>query len=82
MHSMKIEDLIKLPEGKTIEFKENAESRAKILSTVIAFANTSGGRIIIGVKDKTKQMIGVHNPQELGEALVNMIHDSVEPKLP
>lgn len=78
---MKIEDVIKLPEGKTIEFKENAESRAKILATVIAFSNTSGGRIIIGVKDKTKQLVGINNPQELSEALVNMIHDSVEPKL-
>jgi predicted HTH transcriptional regulator len=78
---MKIEDLIKLPEGKTLEFKENASARAKILSTVIAFANTSGGQIVIGVKDKTRQLVGVQDSQRLAESLANMIHDSVEPKL-
>lgn len=36
---------------------------------------------MLGVKDKAKQMIGVDNPQEIAEALVNMIHDSVEPRL-
>ena len=78
---MKIEDIIKRSEGKTLEFKENANSRAKILSTVIAFANTSGGQIVLGIKDKTKQLVGVENPQDLVEALINMIHDSVEPKI-
>lgn len=81
MHSMKIEDIIKLPEGKILEFKENATSREKILNTVIAFANTSGGQIIIGVKDKTKQLVGVEDSQQLAESLANMIHDSIEPKL-
>lgn len=28
-----------------------------------------------------KQLVGINNPQKLSEALVNMIHDSVEPKL-
>lgn len=81
MHSMKIEDIIKLSEGKTLEFKENAKARAKILSTAIAFANTSGGQIVLGVKDKTKQLVGIDNPQDMAEALINMIHDSIEPKI-
>ncbi|OYZ36335.1 MAG: hypothetical protein B7Y25_07685 [Alphaproteobacteria bacterium 16-39-46] len=81
MHSMNIEEIITLPEGKTLEFKENTEGRVKILSTIIAFSNTSGGQIIIGIKDKTRQVIGVEHPQDLAESLVNMIHDSVEPRL-
>ena len=40
-------------EGKQLEFKENTESLNRIIQTIIAFANTAGGTIIIGVKDKT-----------------------------
>jgi len=81
MHSMKIEDFIKRGESKTLEFKENANSKAKILSTVIAFSNTSGGRIIVGIQDKTHHVLGVLNPHEVAESLVSMIHDTVEPRI-
>ncbi len=36
-----IENLITKNEGKTLEFKENTRSLAKIIQTVIAFANTA-----------------------------------------
>ncbi len=62
-------------------FKENANSKAEIVSTVIAFSNTSGGRIIIGIRDKTRHVIGVSSPHELAESLVSMIHDAVEPRI-
>ena len=49
-----LENLIFSSEGKTLEFKENTNSLNKIIQTIIAFANTAGGVIIIGVKDKNK----------------------------
>lgn len=81
MHSMMIEDYIVQGESKTLEFKENFHAKAKILATTIAFSNTSGGRIIIGIQDKTKHVIGVDNPHKIGEAIANMLHDTVEPRI-
>lgn len=42
-------ELIKTGEGYTLEFKENISS--SIGKDICAFANASGGRIIVGVKD-------------------------------
>ena len=78
---MLIEEIIKQPEGKSLEFKENANPKAKILSTIIAFANTAGGRIIIGVHDKTHHIIGIDNPHTILESLASLIHDSIEPRI-
>jgi ATP-dependent DNA helicase RecG len=78
---MKVEEFLRLGESKTVEFKENASSNAKILSTAIAFSNTSGGHIIVGVEDKTHHVLGVSNPHELAESLASMIHDAVEPRI-
>ena len=31
------------------------------MKTVVAFANTQGGRLVIGIDDKTHQVVGVDN---------------------
>ena len=76
-----LEELLTKEEGKTLEFKENTKSLQKIVQTVVAFANTAGGTLIIGVKDKTKDVIGVQNVLEEEERLSNAIADSVSPLL-
>ena len=76
-----VEDLISKNEGKTLEFKENAKPLAKIIQTVIAFANTAGGVIVIGVKDHSKEVIGIQNILKEEERLANAIADSIEPLL-
>lgn len=43
-----IQEIITLPEGKTLEFKRDLSSLKPILKTLIAFANTAGGTLIIG----------------------------------
>ena len=51
-------DIIKTGEGYTIELKESINS--SIGKDVCAFANSSGGKLIIGVEDKTNKVIGYH----------------------
>jgi len=46
-------DIIKTGEGYTIEFKETINS--SIGKDICAFANSSGGKLIIGVEDKTNK---------------------------
>ena len=46
-----LQDKILAGESKVLEFKEILPQGDKIAKTVIAFSNTSGGQLIIGVGD-------------------------------
>lgn len=76
-----LEELLAKEEDKTLEFKENANSLPKIIQTIVAFANTAGGTLIIGIKDRTKDIIGLSNVLEEEERIANAIADSVSPLL-
>ena len=43
-----IQEVITLPEGKTLEFKRDLSSLKPILKTLIAFANTACGILLVG----------------------------------
>ena len=49
------------------------------IRSVIAFANTSGGMLILGVEDKTHYIKGIEEPLVLEEKIVNVISDTIEP---
>jgi ATP-dependent DNA helicase RecG len=76
-----MEDLLALPEGKTLEFKRDLSSPKNLLKTLVAFANTAGGRAIIGVDDQAKQPMGVEFPLDDEERLCSLIADSISPRL-
>jgi ATP-dependent DNA helicase RecG len=79
--TMTIENLLHQNEGKTLEFKENTIPLERIVKTVIAFSNTAGGTIIIGVRDKTKEIIGVPNALKEEERITNAVANSITPLL-
>jgi len=78
---MTIAELLNADEGKTLEFKQNLSSPRNLLKTLVAFANTAGGRIIIGVADKTREPLGIDNPLDEEERLCNLIADAIAPRL-
>jgi ATP-dependent DNA helicase RecG len=73
--------LLQLPEGKTLEFKRDLSSPGKMLHTLVAFANTAGGTLIVGVEDRTKQVRGLADPLKEEERLANLVSDSIQPRL-
>ena len=76
-------DILKLSqfgEGKTLEYKRNTDSLISVLKSIIAFANTAGGIILIGVDDDGT-IIGVQNPSKMQEQLANSISNRVKPQL-
>lgn len=75
-----LDTLLTLPEGKTLEFKRDLSSPKPLLKTLVAFANTAGGRLVIGVEDD-KQVTGVEDPLAEEERLCNLIADSIAPRL-
>ncbi|MFN7098279.1 MAG: helix-turn-helix domain-containing protein [Gammaproteobacteria bacterium] len=81
MQSMDIDELLKSPEGKTLEFKQDLSSPQGVLRTMVAFANMGGGTIVIGIKDKTNHVVGLEEPLILEEKLANLVSDLIEPQL-
>lgn len=49
-----LENLIRKGEGETLDFKMCIDDQKKIARTLVAFANTVGGSLLIGVKDNGK----------------------------
>lgn len=78
---MDIITLLKSPESKTLEFKQDLSSPNGVMRTLVAFANTAGGTIVIGVKDKEKHVCGVVDPFLLEEKLANLINDHITPQI-
>lgn len=66
-----IKDITSLPEGKTIEFKRDVSSMKPILKTLIAFANTAGGTLLIG-KDNEGEIVGVNDVFAAEEKFVDI----------
>ena len=75
-----IDEILKRPEGKTLEFKRDLSSPRPMLKTLLAFANTAGGRLIVGVDDDSR-VIGVERPLDEEERLCSLIADSIAPRL-
>lgn len=43
-----ISDLLASPEDRTLEFKRDLSSLRPVLRTLVAFANTAGGTLVVG----------------------------------
>jgi ATP-dependent DNA helicase RecG len=78
---MNLLELLKRPEGKTLEFKRDLSSSEGAMRSIIAFANTAGGTLLIGVEDKTRHVRGVSDALAVEEQLANLISDQIEPRI-
>ncbi len=67
---------MKLTENMTTEFKR--EYTEDIKKTVVAFANTNGGKIYIGIEDDGTA-VGVENADDTMLKATNAIRDSIKP---
>ena len=76
------EEILRSPEGRTLEFKASLPKNSDLAKTVVAFANDAGGEIFIGVDDRHRA-VGV--PEEelprIEEQLSNMIYDRCYPSV-
>lgn len=72
--------ILAMPEGKTLEFKRDISSLKSILKTIVAFANTAGGIVVIGREDDGK-IQGVSNIFKAEESLASAVADSIRPMM-
>lgn len=70
-------------ESKNLEFKSQLPKLENLVKTCIAFANGSGGQILIGIEDKTKKIIGYSESdrQKIYHDFPNSLYDSTCPNL-
>ena len=78
---MDLTDLLCRAEGKTLEFKRDLSSPTPFLRSVVAFANTAGGTILVGVEDKTRHVRGLTDARAVEEQAANLIGDAISPRL-
>ena len=80
---MTIEEIL-AGESKNVEFKETLpEKSIKYMKSVVAFANGTGGKIIFGIADKTREVIGFDKEDVFKkmDAIANAVSDSCEPAI-
>lgn len=78
---MTIEEIL-AGESKNVEFKvQRPDKSIKYMKSVVAFANGKGGRIVFGIDDKTRDVVGIPEDKVFQEidAITNAISDSCEP---
>ena len=53
------------------------------MKTIVAFANTQGGKLIVGVDDRTHEIVGVENEIlfQIMDGIANAVSDSCMPQI-
>ena len=83
MDTFEILDIISKGESSKVQFKENVNNELSIAQEMIAFSNTEGGIILIGVNDKTWEICGLSKDdiQRLNNLLVNAAEQHIKPSI-
>lgn len=82
-----LKKILSAGKGITLDFVENAENKLVIASILAGFANTEGGKLIIGIKDSTK-VIGISPTDELAhleeiasafcDPIINIVSNTIQ----
>lgn len=80
---MTVDEIVR-GESKTVEFKSMLpKDSERYIKTIVAFANSQGGQLIIGVDDKTREVVGVDEDIlfPLMDSISNAVSDSCTPQI-
>ena len=83
MNASEIKKLCALGENSRVQFKLRLENPSKIAPELVAFANSKGGIIIIGVEDKTGQIAGLtyEQAQQMNTLIGQVANEWVNPTI-
>lgn len=79
-----VKDTILNGESKNVEYKVTLPDKSeKYMKTIVAFANTQGGKLLIGVDDKTHEAVGVDDEVlfQMMDSIANAVSDSCVPQI-
>ncbi len=80
MTGEELKNLINKGETSTVQFKNDVQNEKSIAHEMIAFANSKGGKIIIGVDDNKWEVTGLtsHDLRRLSNLLVNTANEHIK----
>jgi len=83
MDALELLDLIQKGETSTVQFKVRINDAYKIGTEMVAFSNTKGGLLVIGINDKTGDIDGLSfdELQSTNQLLANAASDNVKPTI-
>jgi ATP-dependent DNA helicase RecG len=67
-------------EDSYTEFKRDISQRSDFAGELVAFANSDGGQIFVGVADDGS-ILGITNPQQMEEAIINIARNNCVPPI-
>lgn len=78
MNQQELAQLVSMGEGLHLEFKRRVPEPTRVAKEVIAFANTRGGRLLLGVDDDSA-IVGVKDAEEEEFSLQQALETHCEP---
>ncbi|MBI3272738.1 MAG: putative DNA binding domain-containing protein [Planctomycetes bacterium] len=63
------------------DFKERLGSPDEMARDIVSFANTDGGRLILGVREEDRAIVGVADPDKLSQTVDNVAFNNCEPPI-
>ncbi|GAA4391407.1 ATP-binding protein [Hymenobacter koreensis] len=75
-----IADFLRRNESRILEFKQDLSSPGRVLRAIVAFANTTGGTLVVGVTDD-RRAVGLPDAAMEEERLANLIANGIEPAI-
>jgi len=83
MDAIELLDLIQKGESSTVQFKVRVKDASDIGKEMVAFSNTDGGLIVVGIDDKTGDINGLsyEEIQSTNDILSNAATNSVKPQI-
>ena len=82
MNVAELLDIISVGETSKVQFKQELDDD-KFAAEMIAMSNSKGGVILVGIKDKTGEIIGLNYEQlqSYNNRLANIANDKVKPQI-
>ncbi|OQY12432.1 MAG: AAA family ATPase [Desulfobacteraceae bacterium 4572_19] len=77
---MSIKEVLQLGENSEVEFKEKITHNDSLAKEIVAFANTNGGVVYLGISD-SKEITGVINEDGLEEKIINICRNNIIPSV-
>ncbi len=73
-------EILAMGEDSYVEFKRDISQRSDFAGELVAFANTDGGQVFVGVADDGS-ILGITNPQQIEEAIINIARNNCVPPI-
>ena len=83
MTKEELQNIILHSEVSQVQFKERIDDNYNIGTELVAFSNSRGGRLLIGVRDKTGEMnpLSYDETQDANQKLSNIATQNVDPRI-